>query len=40
MKIKSVFKRYLDFEKTHGSQATVELVKQKAKDYVETKLNS
>ena len=37
-KMKLMFKRYLEFEKQHGSPAGVEAVKDKARTYVETKL--
>ncbi|KAG6542156.1 hypothetical protein Mapa_016388 [Marchantia paleacea] len=37
-KMKSLFKRYLDFEKTHGDETRVEYVKTKAMEYVENKL--
>ncbi|BBM98348.1 rRNA biogenesis protein RRP5 [Marchantia polymorpha subsp. ruderalis] len=37
-KMKTLFKRYLDFEKTHGDEARVEYVKTKAMEYVENKL--
>lgn len=37
-KIKYFFKRYLDFEKQHGTAAQVEHVKQKARAYVESKM--
>jgi rRNA biogenesis protein RRP5 len=36
--MKFLFKRYLDFEKTHGDAAGVEHVKQAAKEYVEANL--
>ena len=34
-KMKFMFKRYLEFERKHGSGSTVESVKQKARAYVE-----
>jgi rRNA biogenesis protein RRP5 len=37
-KMKFFFKRYLDFEKTYGTDATVEHVKQRAREYVESKM--
>ena len=37
-KMKLMFKRYLEFEKQHGSPANVELVKDKARTYVEGKM--
>ena len=36
-KMKFVFKRYLEFERKHGTSATVEAVKDKAKAFVEAK---
>ncbi|KAM9323788.1 LOW QUALITY PROTEIN: protein RRP5 homolog [Gastrophryne carolinensis] len=36
-KIKFFFKRYLDYEKTHGTEKTVQAVKEKALKYVESK---
>jgi len=36
-KMKFIFKRYLEFEKQHGGPASVELVKEKAKAYVESR---
>ncbi|KAL2653093.1 hypothetical protein R1flu_021221 [Riccia fluitans] len=37
-KMKSLFKRYLDFEKSQGDEGRVEYVKAKAMEYVESKL--
>ena len=37
-KMKQMFKRYLEFEKKHGSPAGVEVVKDKARTYVEAKM--
>jgi rRNA biogenesis protein RRP5 len=34
-KMKFLFKRYLDYEKAHGTPATVEHVKKRAMEYVE-----
>ncbi|XP_063056159.1 protein RRP5 homolog isoform X2 [Engraulis encrasicolus] len=36
-KIKFFFKRYLDYEKKHGTPDTIQAVKQKALEYVETR---
>ena len=36
-KMKFIFKRYLEFERQHGSLAGVEIVKEKAKAYVESR---
>ncbi|KAI4899783.1 hypothetical protein NFI96_011797 [Prochilodus magdalenae] len=36
-KIKFFFKRYLDYEKKHGTPESIQAVKQKALEYVETK---
>ena len=36
-KMKFIFKRYLEFERQHGSSADVEAVKEKAKAYVESR---
>ena len=36
-KMKFIFKRYLEFEKQYGGPASVELVKEKAKAYVESR---
>ena len=36
-KMKFFFKRYLDFEKKYGSESSVDNVKQKAVEYVESK---
>ncbi|XP_060716290.1 protein RRP5 homolog [Tachysurus vachellii] len=36
-KVKFFFKRYLDYEKIHGTPESVQAVKQKAMEYVETK---
>ena len=36
-KMKFFFKRYLDFEKKFGSESSVDSVKQKAVEYVESK---
>ena len=36
-KMKFIFKRYLEFERQHGSSAGVEAVKEKAKAYVESR---
>jgi len=35
-KMKYFFKRYLEFEKLHGTEETIEHVKQKAREYVES----
>jgi hypothetical protein len=35
-KMKFLFKKYLDFEKSHGNNTTVAAVKQKALQYVES----
>ncbi len=35
--MKFFFKRYLDFEKKFGNESTVDSVKQKAVEYVESK---
>ena len=37
-KMKLMFKRYLEFEKQQGSPASVEVVKDKARTYVEGKM--
>ena len=37
-KMKFLFKRFLDFEKSHGDTAGVEHVKQAAREYVEANL--
>ena len=34
-KVQSFFKKYLAFEKEHGSPETVEVVRQKAREYIE-----
>ena len=36
-KMKFIFKRYLGFESSHGSPASVEAVKEKARAYVESR---
>lgn len=36
-KIKFFFKRYLDYEKKHGTPESIQAVKQKAMEYVESK---
>ena len=36
-KMKFVFKRYVEFEKAHGTNAHVESVREKARTYVESK---
>lgn len=36
-KIKFFFKRYLEYEKKHGTPESIQAVKQKALEYVETK---
>ncbi|KAM4032061.1 protein RRP5 homolog [Anomaloglossus baeobatrachus] len=36
-KIKFFFKRYLEYEKTHGNEKTIQAVKEKALNYVESK---
>ena len=36
-KMKFIFKRYLEFERQHGSPAGVESVKEKAEAYVESR---
>ena len=36
-KMKFIFKKYLEFEREHGSPAGVEAVKEKAKAYVEAR---
>lgn len=36
-KMKSIFKKYLQFEKTHGNADTVQHVKQQALSYLRTK---
>jgi len=38
-KMKFFFKRYLKFEKEHGDEEHVDIVKQKAKEYVESRMN-
>ena len=37
-KMKYFFKRYLEFEKEHGTDATVDHVKKRAREYVESKM--
>ena len=37
-KMKFLFKRFLDFEKSHGDAAGVDHVKQAAREYVESNL--
>ena len=37
-KMKFFFKKYLEFEQRHGTEESVEAVKQKATDYVESKV--
>lgn len=36
--VQFLFKKYLDYEKQHGDESRVEHVKNKAMEYVETKL--
>ena len=36
-KMKFIFKRYLEFERQHGSSTDVEAVKEKAKAYVKSR---
>lgn len=36
-KVKFFFKRYLDYEKKHGTPESIQAVKQKAMEYVESK---
>lgn len=38
-KMKFLFKRYLDYEKVHGTAAGVDHVKQAAREYVEANLS-
>ena len=37
-KMKLMFKRYLEFERQHGTPAGIEAVKDKARTYVEAKM--
>lgn len=39
-KIKFFFKKYLEFEQKHGTEETVHSVKEKAVDYVESKVDT
>jgi rRNA biogenesis protein RRP5 len=38
-KMKFLFKKYLEYEKQHGDEASVDRVKKAAMDYVENKLS-
>ena len=37
-KMKFIFKKYMDFEMKHGSEENVERVREKAVEYVESKV--
>ena len=37
-KMKYFFKRYLDYEKTEGDDEKVEYVKERARDYIQSKM--
>lgn len=39
-KMKFFFKKYLEFEQRHGTEQSVESVKQKAVEYVESKVEA
>ena len=36
--MKFFFKKYLDFEKTEGTEETIEAVKDKAREFVQSKM--
>ena len=39
-KMKAMFKKYMEFEEEHGDQKSIELVRKKALEYVESKFGS